>query len=373
MLQKSRAWYLGPLALTLTFAVACSDGTPTAPTVTPTVAPAPAPAPTTEAPTPAPAPAAPQLLSLTIDPSFARGGELMTGVVALDGEAAAGGAAVTITSSGVDARPSDVVIAAGNANTTFPIPTAGVSSPTEVLITASYGGQSESVQIRLLPNVHDGDDGGGGSTPPFTQTPEQGPSASFTLGPNLSAFALLGGSAITCTTSTVTGDVGVSPGTAITGFPGSGCTVAGTIRTTADSSVAKGELLSLYGSLGQACLPISGNLNGVTLLPGTYCVAAAATNLSSTLTLSGNGVHLLRFASTFITSAGSQVILANGATCAGVAYRVGSSATLEGTLRGNIVALTAITMNPGAVITGRALARNAAVTLTTSVISNAGC
>jgi hypothetical protein len=67
------------------------------------------------------------------------------------------------------------------------------------------------------------------------------------------------------------------------------------------------------------------------------------------------------------------VRLTNGASCSGVAYQVGSSATIEGTLVGNVIALTAITMNPGTVINGRVLARNAAVTLTSSTISNSGC
>jgi hypothetical protein len=224
------------------------------------------------------------------------------------------------------------------------------------------------VQIRLaFDGPFPGGGGGGGGSGGTA------PQGSFNLGPALSSFALLGGSAVTCTTSTVTGDVGVSPGTAITGFPGSGCTVAGTIRTTVESAAAQAELLALYGNLNQPCLSISGNLNGVTLTPGVYCVGAAATNLTSTLTLNGNGRYILRFASTFITSPGSLVNLTGGATCGAVAYQVGSSATFDGTLSGNVIALTAITMDPGAVLNGRLLARNAAVTLTGNVVSNAGC
>jgi hypothetical protein len=171
----------------------------------------------------------------------------------------------------------------------------------------------------------------------------------------------------------VIGDIGTSPGTAITGFPGSGCVNVGSIRTTPDSAIAQGELVTAYGNLALPCLPIAGVLDGVTLVPGVYCVAAASSNLTATLRLSGSGTYVLRFATTFITSAGAQVLLENGATCGGVAYQVGSSATIEGNMVGNVVALTAITMNPGATMTGRLLAQNAAVTLTTNTITNVGC
>ena len=193
---------------------------------------------------------------------------------------------------------------------------------------------------------------------------------SFVLGSNLNDYALIAGSAITCTGSTITGDVGVSPGTA---FTNTGCVVAGTVRTTAEAAVAKAELNTAYNNLTQTCTPIDGNLNGVTLQPGTYCVAAAAVNLNDTLTLSGNGLFLLRFASTFITGSNSRVLLTNGATCGGVAYQVGSSATLAGNLTGNVLAQTAITGNPGSVTNGRLLTQDAAVTLSTSTVTMTGC
>lgn len=123
--------------------------------------------------------------------------------------------------------------------------------------------------------------------------------------------------------------------------------------------MAQADLVSRYGDLSQACLNIDGNLNGVTLQPGVYCVGAAASNLTTTLTLTGSGRHILRFDSTFITSTGSRIAIANGASCGNVAYQVGSSATIGGALFGNIIALTAITMNPGSDVRGRALARNA--------------
>lgn len=161
----------------------------------------------------------------------------------------------------------------------------------------------------------------------------------------------------------------MSPGTA---FTQTSCPVTGTIRSTADSAVAKADLVTMYNDLSDPCTGISGNLNGVTLLPGTYCVGPAAENLNSTLTLSGVGSHILRFDSTFITGAGANVVLRNGARCATNAYQIGSSATLAGSVTGNVVALTTITMT-GATVTGRALAREAAVTMTTSTVNRVTC
>lgn len=260
------------------------------------------------------------------------------------------------------------------------------------MITASNGGVSKTVQIRLTGRSGGGTPGGGGGgggggTPggggggggsdevvPVPVVLPAGPSASFALPASLQPFVLIAGSAVTCTTSTVTGDVGVSPGTAITGFPGSGCVLVGNQRTTAESAAAKADLTTFYNGLeATPCTSISGNLNGVTLAPGTYCVAAASTNLTDTLTFTGNGLHLLRFASTFITSPGSRMLLRDGATCAGVAYQVGSSATFDGSVIGNVTALTAITFDPTSSLSGRALTRNAAVTLSSSNVTNVGC
>ena len=207
--------------------------------------------------------------------------------------------------------------------------------------------------------------------PPVVPVPPVG--SFYALGPNIQAFGMLAGSAITCTASTVTGDVGVSPGSSITGFPGL-CSVSGTIRSTASSVAAQADLAAAYAeAVSLPCTPIGANLNGVTLTPGVYCSGALTSNLTGTLTLDGAGDYIIRFPSTLITSSGSNVNLINGATCGGVNYVVGSSATLAGNLTGNVIAFSSITMNPGATTTGRLLARNAAVTITTSTLTNAGC
>ena len=130
-----------------------------------------------------------------------------------------------MSSSTVDARPPATVnVPEGDASVTFEIITGGVSNPSEILITAAYAGQSRSFQIRLigpargeepeLPPVVPPD------VPPVIPPviPPIAPTASFNLSSSLAPYAMLGGSAVTCTSSTVVGDVGVSPLTAITGF-----------------------------------------------------------------------------------------------------------------------------------------------------------
>lgn len=245
----------------------------------------------------------------------------------------------------------------------------------EVWITATVNGGSSGTmhQIRLYPRGtrigQGGEGGGGGGSGSGGGTT---PSSFFSLGSNVRPFAQLAGSAITCTNSTVTGDIGVSPGTAITGFPGQ-CTLNGNIISTADTAAAKAALDSAYASLNaRPCAALPALLNGRTVAPGTYCVPAGTTNLSGTLTLDGAGEYVFRFPSTFITTTGANVNLINGATCGGVNYVVGSSATLTGSVTGNVLAAESITMT-GATLTGRALARNAAVTLTTSTMTMNSC
>jgi len=188
----------------------------------------------------------------------------------------------------------------------------------------------------------------------------------------LSSFAVLGGSTVTNTNTPtiVTGNLGVSPGSAVTGFPPG--IVIGTIH--AADSVAAGaqtELTQLYTNLAhlQCNTVLTGtDLGGLTLTPGVYCFSSSA-QLTGTLTLDGQGnsnaLFVFQIGSTLTTASASSVLLINSASPCGVFWQVGSSATLgTGTaLAGNIVALTSITLNTGASLNGRALARNGAVTL----------
>lgn len=214
----------------------------------------------------------------------------------------------------------------------------------------------------------------------FWGTPSSAMAQTY-LGANLRPFAVLGGTTVTCAgASVITGDVGVSPGSAIVGFPAP-CTDVGTLRVPPASDPAQLDLGAAYTTL--AALPCSAtvgpNLAGLTLTQGVYCLGAAASNLTGTLILDAQGnpnaVFVFQMSSSLITSPGSTVSLTNGANACSVQWQVSSSAIIDTgtTFVGNILALTSITMNSGANLTGRALARNGAVTLNNNIISFAAC
>ncbi len=196
------------------------------------------------------------------------------------------------------------------------------------------------------------------------------------------SFAVLGGSAVTNTGSTVvTGNLGVSPGTAVTGFP-PGLVLGGTVEAANAAALqAQSDATVAYNALaGQACdHNLTGqDLGGLTLTPGTYCFSSSA-QLTGTLTLNAQGnpaaVFIFQIGSTLTTASNSSMVTVNGASSCSVYWQVGSSATLgTGTaLKGSIIALTSITLTTGASLQGRALARNGAVTLDTSAVSAASC
>ena len=195
------------------------------------------------------------------------------------------------------------------------------------------------------------------------------------------SFAVLGGSTVTNTGPTiVTGNLGVSPGTAITGFP-PGAVVGGTIHSAdAVALQAQSDNTSAYDYLaGEACnTPISTDLGGLTLLPGVYCFSSSA-QLTGTLTLNAGGdpgaVWVFQIGSTLTTASNSSVVLENGAQQCNVFWQVGSSATLgTGTnFTGNIFALTSITLTTDAIVFGRALAQNGAVTMDSNTVTISVC
>jgi type VI secretion system secreted protein VgrG len=190
---------------------------------------------------------------------------------------------------------------------------------------------------------------------------------------------VVAGSTVTNTgaTTTIVGDVGVSPGTAITGIP-AGQPTGGAIHAgDAAAATAQTNLTTAYNDLaGRACGTnlTSLDLGGLTLPPGVYCFNSSA-QLTGTLTLDGQGtanaVFVFQIGSTLTTASSAAVTLIGGAQANNVYWQVGSSATLgTGTaFRGNIVALASITLNSGTSLTGRALARNAAVTLNTNAVA----
>ncbi len=194
------------------------------------------------------------------------------------------------------------------------------------------------------------------------------------------SFVVLGGSAVTNTgPSVITGDLGVSPGTSITGFP-PGLVVGATHQTDAVALQAQNDTTTAYNVLaGEACgSTISADLGGQTLVPGVYCASSTA-GLTGTLTLDAGGdpnaVFVFEIGSALTTATDSSVLLINGAQQCHVFWQVGSSATLGTRTHfiGNILALTSISLNTDATLAGRALARNGAVTLDTNTISTPTC
>ncbi len=192
------------------------------------------------------------------------------------------------------------------------------------------------------------------------------------LGPALSTFAVLGGSAVTNTgTTTIGGNIGVYPGTSISGISGGAATAE---LAQSQLSTAMSELAGVtpVTTLASSDLTLAGTLG-----PGFYSVPAGTTNLSGALTLNGGGnadaAWVFLMPSSFITSSGSSVALTNTGAGAGVYWVVGSSATLGSgsTLPGNILAQDSITLGSGATVScGRALASSGAVTMDNNTVEN---
>jgi len=193
-------------------------------------------------------------------------------------------------------------------------------------------------------------------------------------------FAVLAGSTVTSTgNTTVNGDLGVSPGTAVTGFgPG---IVNGAIHA-GDTAAAQAQLdltVAYNDAAGRTvgAVTIVGNLNlgGRTLAPGLYKSDTSLEISSGDLTLDAQGdanaVFIFQMGSTLTTTVGRQVILMGGAKAANIFWQVGSSATLGTTsvFKGTIMALASITLTTGATLDGRALARNAAVTMDSNTVT----
>jgi type VI secretion system secreted protein VgrG len=192
-------------------------------------------------------------------------------------------------------------------------------------------------------------------------------------------FAVLAGSTVTSTGLTIIngGNVGVSAGSAITGFPPGTVSVPYTIYAAdAVAAQAQTDLTTAYNQAAGLAVntDLTGqDLGGLILTPGVYFFASSA-QLTGTLTLNGEGladpVFVFQIGSTLTTASNSSVVMTNdgGSFTPGISvfWQVGSSATLgTGTaFEGNILALTSITANTGAtILDGRVLARNGAVTL----------
>jgi hypothetical protein len=198
------------------------------------------------------------------------------------------------------------------------------------------------------------------------------------------SFAALGGTAITATGSAViSGNVGVSPGSAVTGFPPA-VVKNGQIYTGAASLAgqAQSSALTAYNNLkGQACNPannLTGKILGETpgflaLSPGVYCFDTSA-QLNAILTLNDGGdpnaIFIFQIGTTLTTASSSKVQMSSGGRGTNVYWQIGTSATIgtSTTFRGNIIANTSITLTTSASTTGRVFALNGAATIDSTAV-----
>src|ERR1700676_3510347 len=214
-------------------------------------------------------------------------------------------------------------------------------------------------------------------------------SASHAQAPPLgtvASFAVLGASTVTNTGASILsgtaanpGNLGVSPGSAITGFPPGTLTGPGASIHVSDALAiqAQTDLLTAYNNLSgrPTTVNLTGqNLGGLTLVPGVYNFSSSA-QLTGVLNLNGlgnpNSIFVFNIGSTLTTASASAVSLLNGAQGGNVFWKVGSSATLgtATSFTGDILAQASITLTTGTTINcGAAWARTGAVTLDTNTI-----
>jgi hypothetical protein len=190
-------------------------------------------------------------------------------------------------------------------------------------------------------------------------------------------FLVLGASTVTNTGPTVImGSLGLSPGSAITGFP-PGLVDGTTDAADAPAGQAQTDLVAAWTTLkNEPCQFTLTNpdLGGVIATPGVYCFASPSAGLTGALTLDAQGKADARFvfqiASTLTTATASSVLRINGGSDCNVFWEVGSSATLGTStqFRGNILASTSITVTTSATVWGRLLAHTGAVTLDSNTV-----
>src|SRR5580692_9922465 len=205
-----------------------------------------------------------------------------------------------------------------------------------------------------------------------------------TLGSTVT-FAVLANSTVTKTgDSILNGNPGLSPGSAVTGFPPGSVAPQYAIHIDDGTAVtAQNDLTAAYNDAatnnrdGGPVTVVAGDLGGQTLTPGLYN-SASTLGITGTLTLNGlgnaNSVFVFQIGSALTTAVGSSVVLINGANAANIFWQVGSSATLGvgSIFYGTILAQVSVTVNSGAALNGRALARTGAVTLAANTITEPG-
>jgi hypothetical protein len=273
----------------------------------------------------------------------------------------------TLTGPGTASVTGLVVYDAADYAATF-MPSSTLALNTLYTATVTTGAQD------LLGNSPASDD-----TWSFTTSAVACQTSSVPLG-SAATFEVLAGSTVTNTGPTIItgGDLGLSPGSAVTGFPPGTLTPPAVMDVT-DPTAAQAELdlttayLYTAGLPGGAVLP--GDMSGLTFAPGLYTTSSTVQLSAGNVTLdaqgNANAVFIFQVGSTLTTIGSTQVILAGGAQAKNVFWQVASSATLgtNSIFQGTIISLQSITLDTGATLTGRALARNAAVTLDSNTVT----
>jgi hypothetical protein len=194
-----------------------------------------------------------------------------------------------------------------------------------------------------------------------------------------STYGVLAASAVTNTGPTVvTGDIGVSPQSSITGFGGlpNGTNIGAVHDMDAEASQAQLDLTTAFNAAAGLTPTSSGltELNGMSLTPGVYSGGALSLSNNGTLTLAGTSaasIWVFQAASSLTIGSASQIVITGGASACNVFWEVGSSATIgtSAHFQGTVMASASVSAATGATIQGRLLAKTAAVTLQSNAIT----